>query len=125
MRRRAGLGAIQKQRLEQEKYKDKSNELQENQLEQMSKQLEFFKTNLEDFASKHKNEIKKNPEFRRQFQVLDLFLFSFVMALYYFFNRKCVPVLGLTHCPLAKVFGPFWAWEIFTMNWLYRLLRFV
>lgn len=74
MRRRAGLGAIQKQRLEQEKYKDKSNELQENQLEQMSKQLEFFKTNLEDFASKHKNEIKKNPEFRRQFQVLDLVL---------------------------------------------------
>ncbi|CAG9762965.1 unnamed protein product [Ceutorhynchus assimilis] len=68
MRRRAGLGAIQKQKLEQEKYKDKSNEIQENQFEQMSKQLEFFKTNLEEFASKHKNEIKKNPEFRRQFQ---------------------------------------------------------
>lgn len=78
MRRRAGLGAIQKQRLEQEKYKDKSNELQENQMEQMSKQLEFFKTNLEDFASKHKNEIKKNPEFRRQFQVL-LGLFLFIL----------------------------------------------
>ncbi|XP_066150240.1 vacuolar-sorting protein SNF8 [Euwallacea fornicatus] len=68
MRRRAGLGAIQKQKLEQEKYKDKSNEIQVNQFEQMSKQLDFFKTNLEEFASKHKNEIKKNPEFRRQFQ---------------------------------------------------------
>ncbi|XP_060530718.1 vacuolar-sorting protein SNF8 [Cylas formicarius] len=68
MRRRAGLGAIQKQRLEQEKYKDKGNEIQENQFEQMSKQMDFFKTNLEEFAMKHKNEIRKNPDFRKQFQ---------------------------------------------------------
>ncbi|ENN76665.1 hypothetical protein HUJ04_009079 [Dendroctonus ponderosae] len=68
MRRSAGLGAIQKQKLEQEKYKYKRNEIQENQFEQLTKQLEFFKTNLEEFASKHKNEIKKNPEFRTQFQ---------------------------------------------------------
>lgn len=68
MRRRVGLGAIQKQKLEQEKYKDKGNEIQENQFEQMSKQLEVFRTNLEEFATKHKNEIKKNAQFRKQFQ---------------------------------------------------------
>ncbi|KAG8140112.1 hypothetical protein E2320_002858 [Naja naja] len=34
----------------------------------MSKQLETFKSNLEEFASKHKQEIRKNPEFRVQFQ---------------------------------------------------------
>ncbi|KAJ3658982.1 hypothetical protein Zmor_010692 [Zophobas morio] len=68
MRRRAGLGAIQKHKLEQEKYKDKGNEIQENQLEQMTRQMEVFKVNLEEFATKHKNEIRKNPEFRRQFQ---------------------------------------------------------
>ncbi|XP_067000623.1 vacuolar-sorting protein SNF8 [Anabrus simplex] len=68
MRRRAGVGAIQKQKLEQEKYRDKGTEIQENQFEQMTKQLEVFKTNLEDFASKHKKEIKKNGQFRRQFQ---------------------------------------------------------
>lgn len=68
MRRRAGVGAIQKQKLEQEKYKDKGTEIQENQLEQMSKQLEVFRTNLEEFAAKHKNEIKKNATFRKQFQ---------------------------------------------------------
>lgn len=68
MRRRAGVGAIQKQKLEQGKYKDKGNEIQENQFEQMSKQLEVFRTNLEEFAAKHKNEIRKNAEFRRQFQ---------------------------------------------------------
>lgn len=68
MRRRAGVGAIQKQKLELEKYKDKGNEIQENQFEQMSKQLEVFRVNLEEFAAKHKSEIKKNAEFRRQFQ---------------------------------------------------------
>lgn len=68
MRRRPGIGAIQKQRLEQEKYRDKGAVLQENQLEQMSQQLEVFRTNLEEFASKHKSEIKKNAQFRKQFQ---------------------------------------------------------
>ncbi|KAF2901615.1 hypothetical protein ILUMI_04572 [Ignelater luminosus] len=68
MRRRAGVGAIQKQRLEQEKYKDKGNEIQENQFEQMTKQLEVFRVNLEEFAAKHKNEIRKNAQFRKQFQ---------------------------------------------------------
>ncbi|XP_014744873.1 PREDICTED: vacuolar-sorting protein SNF8 [Sturnus vulgaris] len=34
----------------------------------MSKQLETFRTHLEAFASKHKQEIRKSPEFRLQFQ---------------------------------------------------------
>ncbi|XP_063236507.1 vacuolar-sorting protein SNF8 [Bacillus rossius redtenbacheri] len=68
MRRRVGVGAIQKQKLVQEKYRDKGTEIEENQLEQMSKQLEVFRTNLEEFAAKHKKEIKKNSEFRRHFQ---------------------------------------------------------
>ncbi|XP_059483334.1 vacuolar-sorting protein SNF8 isoform X2 [Neocloeon triangulifer] len=68
MRRRAGVGAIHKQKLEQEKYKGKGSEIQESQLEQLSKQMEVFRAKLEEFAGKHKNEIKKNAEFRRQFQ---------------------------------------------------------
>uniref|UniRef100_A0A6V7LZP1 Vacuolar-sorting protein SNF8 n=1 Tax=Bracon brevicornis TaxID=1563983 RepID=A0A6V7LZP1_9HYME len=67
MRRRAGIGAIHKEKLEREKYKDKGTEIQENQFEQMTKQMEIFRTNLEDFATKHKNEIKKNAQFRKQF----------------------------------------------------------
>ncbi|KAK2583162.1 hypothetical protein KPH14_009185 [Odynerus spinipes] len=67
MRRKPGIGAIHKQKLEQEKYKDKGTEIQENQLEQMTKQMETFRVNLEEFATKHKNEIKKNAQFRRQF----------------------------------------------------------
>lgn len=68
MRRRAGVGAIQKQKMEQEKYREKGSEIQENQFQQMSKQLEVFRENLEEFASNHKSEIKKNAQFRRQFQ---------------------------------------------------------
>lgn len=68
MRRRAGVGAIHKQKLEQEKYKEKGTEIQENQFQQMSKQLEVFRENLEEFATKHKNEIRKNSQFRKQFQ---------------------------------------------------------
>uniref|UniRef100_A0A2R5LIL9 Vacuolar-sorting protein SNF8 n=1 Tax=Ornithodoros turicata TaxID=34597 RepID=A0A2R5LIL9_9ACAR len=69
MRRRVGgVGAIQKQQLTQARFKDKGTELAEEQLQQMTRQMEVFRTNLQTFASKHKHEIRKNPEFRRQFQ---------------------------------------------------------
>lgn len=68
MRRRAGIGAIQKQKLEAEKYRDKRSELQDSQFEQMTKQMDVFRENLEEFATKHKHEIRKNAQFRRQFQ---------------------------------------------------------
>ncbi|CAH1788117.1 unnamed protein product [Owenia fusiformis] len=69
MRRRgAGLGAIKNKNLAQAKYKNKGAEIAENDFEQMSKQLEAFKSNLEEFARNHKDDIRKNPEFRSQFQ---------------------------------------------------------
>uniref|UniRef100_A0A8D8SS52 Vacuolar-sorting protein SNF8 n=1 Tax=Cacopsylla melanoneura TaxID=428564 RepID=A0A8D8SS52_9HEMI len=68
MKRRVGIGAIQKQKLEQEKYKDKGSTIQENQLEQLSKHLNTFRDKLESFASEYKNDIKKNAQFRRHFQ---------------------------------------------------------
>lgn len=68
MRRGVGLGAIKNKSLAQAKFKDKGNEIAEDQIAQMSKQMEAFRSNLEDFASKHKNEIRKNAEFRTQFQ---------------------------------------------------------
>lgn len=68
MRRRAGLGAIQQHQMAAEKYKDKGTDIQESQLEQMTKQMEVFREKLEEFAIKHKQDIKKNSEFRQQFQ---------------------------------------------------------
>uniref|UniRef100_A0A8C5S858 Vacuolar-sorting protein SNF8 n=1 Tax=Laticauda laticaudata TaxID=8630 RepID=A0A8C5S858_LATLA len=60
-RRGVGAGAIAKKKLAEVR----SFFLQRSE---MSKQLETFKSNLEEFASKHKQEIRKNPEFRVQFQ---------------------------------------------------------
>ncbi|KAG1936000.1 EAP30/Vps36 family protein [Pimephales promelas] len=54
--------------LSQAKYKERGNVLAEDQIAQMSKQLETFKTHLEEFASKHKQEIRKSSQFRVQFQ---------------------------------------------------------
>ncbi|XP_057374422.1 vacuolar-sorting protein SNF8-like [Daphnia carinata] len=68
MRKRPGIGAIQKQRVEQERFRGKATELQDNVFEQMTNQMEKFRSNLETFAAKHRNEIKKNPAFRKQFQ---------------------------------------------------------
>uniref|UniRef100_A0A3Q3LAG5 Vacuolar-sorting protein SNF8 n=1 Tax=Mastacembelus armatus TaxID=205130 RepID=A0A3Q3LAG5_9TELE len=67
-RRGVGAGAIAKKKLAEAKYKERGTVLAEDQIAQMSKQLETFKSNLEEFASKHKQEIRKNPQFRVQFQ---------------------------------------------------------
>ncbi|XP_068747293.1 vacuolar-sorting protein SNF8-like isoform X1 [Montipora capricornis] len=63
-----GVGAINRQRLAKEKYATKGTEIADIQLSQMGKQLESFKTSLEVFAGKYKQEIRKNPEFRGHFQ---------------------------------------------------------
>jgi len=68
MRRRAGVGAIMKKKQDAEKFRGKANELAESQLAELSSQLQTFQTNLESFAREHKQEIKKDPEFRRHFQ---------------------------------------------------------
>merc|ERR1711936_816650 len=44
------------------------NELAEAQFKQLSSQLEQFQTNLENFAKEHKQEIRRDPEFRKRFQ---------------------------------------------------------
>lgn len=69
MRRRVGgVGAIQKQQLAEARFRNKGNEIAEDQLQQMTKQMEVFRTKLQEFASNHKNEIRKDPHFRCQFQ---------------------------------------------------------
>lgn len=68
MRRRVGIGAIQQQRMEAEKFLHKGSDLQENQLEQMTKQMEMLRKKLEEFSITHKQEIKKDAQFRKQFQ---------------------------------------------------------
>ncbi|XP_041366326.1 vacuolar-sorting protein SNF8-like [Gigantopelta aegis] len=69
MHRRAhGVAAIKKKSLAEARYKDKGTELAQDQFAQMAQQMDTFKKNLEDFATKHKDDIRKDPEFRIQFQ---------------------------------------------------------
>ena len=68
MRRGVGIGSLQKQNQIKEEYKKKGDEIESLQLAQLNERLAFFKQNLEEFASKHKKDINKDPEFRHQFQ---------------------------------------------------------
>ncbi|KAL5007381.1 hypothetical protein ScPMuIL_016187, partial [Solemya velum] len=67
-RRGAGIAAIKNKNLAQARYRDKGSNLAEDQIAQMAKQMETFRDNLEDFAAKHKEDIRKDSEFRVQFQ---------------------------------------------------------
>ena len=70
MRRRGvGIGAIKKDKATVVKFKNKTTELQESSFQAMSNQMETFRQNLEEFARDHKDDIKKDPEFRKHFQV--------------------------------------------------------
>lgn len=68
MRRSIGIGAIQRDRQKLELFQRKGTSLAKEELEKLTCQMGEFRSNLEKFASKHKKEIKRNGEFRRQFQ---------------------------------------------------------
>ena len=71
MRRRGvGIGALKKKKEAAQKFKQAGQKLQAEKIEHVTEQLSSFKTHLEEFARKYKNEIKKNPEFRQQFQTM-------------------------------------------------------
>ncbi|XP_064401751.1 vacuolar-sorting protein SNF8-like [Halichondria panicea] len=67
-RRRAGLGAIKKDKFVKDKYAAKSSEIADLQFTHVTSQLDTFRKHLEQFASKHKQDIRKNGEFRGHFQ---------------------------------------------------------
>jgi ESCRT-II complex subunit VPS22 len=66
--RRHGLGAIQRQQQKNALYKEKSEELSREQIKRLTEQIEQFRANLEQFALKHKKEIRRDGDFRRRFQ---------------------------------------------------------
>ena len=67
------------------------NALQENAFAEMAKQTETFRSKLENFAHDHKNDIRKDPEFRRHFQGKLEFRATQRFLLHIFFNshKKC------------------------------------
>lgn len=67
-RRGVGVGVVQQKKDLQAKFQAKGSELASEQLNRFSQQLEIFQTKLEEFAHKHGDGIRKNAQFRRQFQ---------------------------------------------------------
>ena len=63
------MSAVQKSRQKEEMFRQKKDELAAIELHQLDQQLDSFKQKLEEFASKHKKDIQKNPDFRKKFQV--------------------------------------------------------
>ncbi|XP_044473377.1 vacuolar protein sorting-associated protein 22 homolog 1-like [Mangifera indica] len=67
MRRRPGIGGLQTAAAARDQYRLLGENVAKLRTDLMKKQLATFRSQLEEFARKHKNDIRKNPTFRSQF----------------------------------------------------------
>ncbi|KAK4572735.1 hypothetical protein RGQ29_030955 [Quercus rubra] len=67
MRRRPGIGGLQTAAAARDQYRLVGENVAKIRTDMMKEQLATFRTQLEEFARKHKNDIRKNPAFRSQF----------------------------------------------------------
>lgn len=70
MRRKVGVSVVVKRQAESEQYSKIGRSMEETKLSFVQEVLTSFKTALADFASKHKNRINSDPEFRQQFHTM-------------------------------------------------------
>ncbi|KAF5727966.1 vacuolar protein sorting-associated protein 22 1 [Tripterygium wilfordii] len=67
MRRRPGIGGLQTAAAARDQYRLLGENVAKLRTDLMKEQLATFRSQLEEFARKHKNDIRKNPAFRAQF----------------------------------------------------------
>ncbi|KAL8166956.1 hypothetical protein V2J09_008455 [Rumex salicifolius] len=67
MRRRPGIGGLQTAAAARDQYRLLGENVAKLRTDLMKEQLATFRSHLEEFARKHKNDIRKNPTFRAQF----------------------------------------------------------
>lgn len=70
MRRGVGIGAVRKKQEHAKQFNEMGGQIAESQMTHITSQLELFRTNLQQFAIKYKNNIKKDPDFRKKFQIM-------------------------------------------------------
>jgi ESCRT-II complex subunit VPS22 len=68
--RMRGRAALQRRKRLRKRKQDLGEEVTKDRMAQMEKQLGEFKVKLEEFAGKYRERINKDPEFRRQFQIM-------------------------------------------------------
>jgi ESCRT-II complex subunit VPS22 len=67
MRRKAGVGAISKKKQDQNAFSAVGKASRDQKIEHVKETLTSFQTSLAEFATKHKDKINADPEFRQQF----------------------------------------------------------
>ncbi|OAY68050.1 vacuolar protein sorting-associated protein 22 homolog 1 [Ananas comosus] len=67
MRRRPGIAGLQSAAAARDQYRLVGENVAKIRADLMKEQLATFRSHLEEFARKHKNDIRKNPTFRAQF----------------------------------------------------------
>ncbi|KAL9275678.1 Vacuolar protein sorting-associated protein 22 homolog 1-like protein [Drosera capensis] len=67
MKRRPGIGGLQTTAATRWLYKLVGENVAKVKTDLLKEQLATFRSHLEDFTRKHKNDIRKNPTFRVQF----------------------------------------------------------
>ncbi|KAL5201780.1 hypothetical protein ABZP36_036134 [Zizania latifolia] len=67
MRRRPGIAGLQNAAATRDQFRLVGENVAKVRTDVMKEQLATFRTQLEEFACKHKNDIRKNPLFRQQF----------------------------------------------------------
>jgi hypothetical protein len=91
-------------------------------LERFSQQLNIFTQRLEEFASKHRDEIRKNSQFRRHFQEMCGIIGVDPLACKLYFVYSNV----VTWFQQARDFGRrSWALVTFITSLLCKLLKYV
>jgi len=68
VRRRGGVGGIQRRQRQKEKFEDVGASVEEEKVKHVEQQLEVLRSSLTEFARKYKADINKNPGFRQAFQ---------------------------------------------------------
>ncbi|KAK9842946.1 hypothetical protein WJX74_004716 [Apatococcus lobatus] len=70
MRRRPGISGLQHGTAARVHYKNLGDHVQQVKLEHMRSQLEIFRKSLEEFALKHRDGVRQDPEFRAKFHAM-------------------------------------------------------
>ncbi len=70
MRRKVGVSVVKNRQTEKEQFNKVGKSLEDTKLSFVQEVLTSFQTTLAEFASKHKNRINSDPEFRQQFHTM-------------------------------------------------------
>lgn len=70
LRRGVGVAAVRKKQENVKQYTEAADQFSEAKLAHINSQLSLFRINLQDFAQRYKQDIKKDPEFRKHFQIM-------------------------------------------------------